>query len=164
MDQAGLPVDLHCRQVGSVGEGGAGRIVQAASRQLALSGDFGQLDPTLRRTANGHAAALEHQVIRAGFEQPGGQRPRFVFQLVTGATRGAASDDGATTAEGAGPKGRDVGVRSFDPDLIERHLQVVGDDLSQGGRQTLTERREARHQPQAPIRLDRENDALAAVD
>ena len=91
----------------------------------------------------GHTLHLETvdipiQIIRADFEQVGGDLARLVPQLARRLGGGSTPHRGTARAVGAQPIGYSTGIALLDLDILRRDTELSGDDLGIGRLMPLT--------------------------
>ena len=78
-------------------------------------------------------ALPELDVAGVRLQQPGGDRADFLAERARREHRGAAADRHAAARPGASAVRHDGGVSREHGDLVERHVEIVGDDLGERG-------------------------------
>ena len=142
LDEAGLGVDLGRAQVGAVREGEVVRVVGGVGVDGRLDavgqvvrGERGQRDlgdrDALVRVAADREPPGDHSRSSADASSIAGRdHLGLLDHLVAGRDQGHAADRQRPGAVGVHALGRDLGVAVQHPDVLERHAELVGDDLA----------------------------------
>ena len=141
MTAPGLGVDLGGAQVRAVRvgevlrvEGGVGVQRRLDTVGQVVRGEHGERDVghahALVGAPDGEAAALEVEVVGVGLQDVGRDDLGLVDHLLGRLDHRDAADDQRAGAVGVQAPGRDLGVPVQHLDVVERHAQLVGDDLA----------------------------------
>ena len=106
--------------------------VGAELPRRGLPGDLADRDRAVGITADHDLAVGDLQVPGAGLDEERREVEHLGLQLPGAVQRDAAGHGGRPAAAGQ-PEGDGVAVADDDADLLERHAELVGGDLGEGG-------------------------------
>ena len=174
LDLSGSHVDLDHGRVGAEGEVDIGRVVEgrcfesrldhrpAAFEEMRLLGYLLPRDRGLRTPRDGEDPVGVDDVLRGRLEHGRRHLPRLVDDALGRHQSGMATDDRPPAAVGAAPERDGLGVAVHDRDVVERDLQLVGDDLSDDRVRSLALWRQARIGDRLALRVHPDQRRLVA--